>query len=88
MITLKMISEKLNAWRRYRARCASCPSSLIMSCAISASAAATSKISCASRVRAGPTRKATALSMRRGHSTLLPQRVRRRRLSNQRQIRR
>src|SRR5271167_1500903 len=33
-------------------RCANCLSSLIMSCAISASAAATSKISCASRVRA------------------------------------
>ena len=57
MSTLKRISEKFNAWRRYRERCANCLSSPTMSCAISASAAATSKTSCATRVRATRTRR-------------------------------
>ena len=76
MITLKVISEKFNAGAAIETRCANCLSSLIMSCAISASAAATSKISCAAGVRAEQTRKATALSMRRGHSTPFQQMVR------------
>ena len=59
MITLKMISEKFNAWRRYRDAVRELSSSLIMNCAISASAAATSKTSCAARARPERTRKAT-----------------------------
>ena len=70
MITLKMISEKFNAGAGIETRCANCLSFLIMNCAISASAAATSKTSCAARVRAERTRKAPAFSRRRANSAV------------------
>jgi hypothetical protein len=63
MITLKMISEKFNAWRRYRDAVRELSQFSDHGCAISASAAATSKTSCAARVRAEPTRKAAALRL-------------------------
>ena len=70
MITLKMISEKFNAWRRYRDAVRELSQFLIMNCAISAFAAATSKTSCAARVRAERMRKAPAFSMRRANSAV------------------
>ena len=63
MNTLKMISEKFNAWLPVpRCGARTCLSSLTMSCAISVSAAATfENISCAARVRAERTRKSAGV---------------------------
>jgi hypothetical protein len=66
MITLKMISEKFNAWRRYRD-------------AVRELSQFSDHELCATPVPAESTGKATAVSMRHGRSTprLLPRRARR-----------
>lgn len=69
MITVETTSEKISAWLRNEGRCAKGLSSLIMSCAIFASAAPLSKASFGAKSSADGTTNGARVPERRQHAT-------------------